>query len=355
MSVAPLVTVIVVNYNGRDHLAESLSALCDDDSYPEREIFLVDNASQDGSVLIAEDFGSNYLFFHILKSPINRGYAGGINIALQQANGKYIAVLNMDVNITAGWLLPLVNFMEGNPEVGAASPLLVLEGDENRVNAAGQDIHVSGLGFNRALGKLQSQIGIISIRISGIHGAAFIIRRSILDEMGGLDESGFLYHEDVDLSCLMHIMGYDLYCVPQSIVKHKYFLTMYPKKLYLLERNRLKMLLEDWQPFSLCVLAPLLVLTEVMMWGYCALRGKDFLLAKLATYGWVRQQKKHIKERKSLVQNLRKRSDWQVMKRLVWKYTWDQFLHLGRERGYSKRQPEGGLPVTIDSLEGKKL
>jgi GT2 family glycosyltransferase len=353
MSVAPLVTVIVVNYNGRDHLFESLSALCQDEGYQEREIILVDNASQDGSELIAEDYALKYSFFHVLRSSKNRGYAGGINLALLQAHGKYVIVLNMDVIVTPGWLVPLVAFMEANPNVGAASPLLVLEDDEKHVNAAGQDIHVSGLGFNRALGKLQSQVGIIPILISGIHGAAFIIQRSILDEMGGLDESGFLYHEDVDLSCMIHIMGYDLYCVPESIVKHKYFLTMYPKKLYLLERNRLKMLLEDWEAISLFGLAPLIVLTEVMMWGYCALRGKDFLLAKLATYGWVRQQKQLIQERKSLIRKLRKRNDWQVMKRLEWIYTWDQFLHLGRERGNSKRQPDGGLPVIIDSLEGK--
>jgi GT2 family glycosyltransferase len=353
MSVAPLVTVIVVNYNGREHLFESLSALCHDESYRDREIILVDNASQDGSELIAEDYSLKYSFFHILKSSTNRGYAGGINIALLQAYGKYIVVLNMDVIVTPGWLIPLVAFMDANPNVGAASPLLVLEGDEKHVNAAGQDIHVSGLGFNRGLGKLQSQIGIIPIQISGIHGAAFIIRRSILDQMGGLDESGFLYHEDVDLSCLIHIMGYDLYCVSQSIVKHKYFLTMYPKKLYLLERNRLAMLLEDWEPYSLCVLAPFIALTEIMMWGYCILRGKDFLIAKLATYGWVRQQKKHIQERKSLIRKLRKRNDWQVMKRLEWIYTWDQFLHLGRERGDSTRQPDGGLPVIIENLEGK--
>ena len=259
----------------------------------------------------------------------------------------------MDTIVTPGWLAPLLAFMEANPYVGAASPLLVLESDEKYVNAAGQDIHVSGLGFNRAFGKLRTQVGNNPVRISGIHGAAFIIRRVILDEIGDLDESGFLYHEDVDLSCLMHIMGYDLFCVPQSIVKHKYFLTMYPQKLYLLERNRLTMILEDWGPIGLCILTPFFVLTELMMWGYCLLRGKDFLRAKLGTYVWVVKQQQLIRERKLTTQKLRKCNDLQVIKRLVWRYSWDQFLHLGKERGFSRRQPDGGLPVTIDSMNGK--
>jgi hypothetical protein len=148
-------------------------------------------------------------------------------------------------------------------------------------------------------------------------------------------------------------MGYDLFCVPQSRVRHKYFLTMYAKKLYLLERNRVKMLLEDFRTISLGMLLPFLLLTEGMMWGYCLIRGKDFLQAKWATYGWLKQQRAQIQDRKTFVNQLRKRNDWQVMRRLRWGYNWDQFLHLGRERGDSTRQPDGGLPVQVSGLEGK--
>jgi GT2 family glycosyltransferase len=251
----------------------------------------------------------------------------------------------MDTIVTPGWLRDPIAFLEIRPEVGAVSPLLVLNHDVDVVNAIGQDIHVTALGFNRGLGQSRAQVGLWPVPVSGIHGAAFVIRRAILDRIGGLDETGFLYHEDVDISWLLHIMGYDLYCIPTSVVRHKYFLTMYPEKLYLLERNRVTMLLAHLETHSLLWMAPLLLATEGLMWGYCLLRGAEFLQAKAAAYRWVLKQRRCIAGRRALVRRLRRRSDWQVLKRLPWNYAWDQFLTLGRERGRSRRQPAGGLPV----------
>jgi GT2 family glycosyltransferase len=206
-------------------------------------------------------------------------------------------------------------------------------------------VHVTALGFNRGLGQSRLQVGSDPIPVSGIHGASFIIRRAILDRIGGLDENCFLYHEDVDISWLLQIMGYDLYCVPTSIVRHKYFLTMYPEKLHLLERNRLAMLFAHLEARSLLFIMPFLLVTEGLMWSYCLLRGSGFLRAKAASYRWVLGQRRHIARRRALVRRVRRRSDWQVLNRLSWNYAWDQFLTLGRERGRSRRQPVGGLQV----------
>src|SRR5438094_489739 len=80
------------------------------------------------------------------------GGAGGVSLALNAAHGVYVAVLNMDVAVEPGWLKPLVTFLEANPRVGAVNPLILLK-DGERVNALGQDVHVTGLGFNRGLGR----------------------------------------------------------------------------------------------------------------------------------------------------------------------------------------------------------
>ena len=243
---APLVSVIVVNYNSKEHLAECLSALCADETMACNEILVVDNFSTDDSALIADEYAARYAFIQSLRNPINRGYAGGVNSALPHARGQYVAVLNPDVIVVPGWLTRLTQFMDSQPTVGAVNPLILLyDGDAERINAAGQTLHLTGLGFNRWLGQPRARAGHKPMRVTGLQGSAFLVRRAILDEMGGWDESGFLYQEDIELAWMLQMMGYELYCVPESIVRHKYHLTMYPEKLFLLERNRLAMLVTN--------------------------------------------------------------------------------------------------------------
>jgi GT2 family glycosyltransferase len=334
---APRVSIVLVNYNGGDHLEPCLSALERETSGTPIEILLVDNASSDGSAELAERLASDTAALRVLRSPVNRGYAGGVNIALEHARAEYVAVLNLDMVVTPGWLEPLLELLDRNPVAGAACPLMVLKADPGRINAAGQDVHVTGLGFNRLFARSREDAGTGPALVSGLHGGAFVIRREILDGLGGWDESGFLYHEDVQLSWLLQLLGADVYAVPASTVVHDYHLTMHPTKLYLLERNRAAMLLSNLEIRSLAALTPWLALTEAMMWGFCLLRGPRFLLAKLRSYGWVLGSGARIGERRRFVRSLRRRSDRRVLGRLRWGYPWDQFFTLGRERGLEVR------------------
>lgn len=338
---APLVSVVVVNYNGADALERCLGALVGDEDDASAEILVVDNASSDGSTSIAEAVAERHESVRLLRSPTNRGYAGAVNLALAEARGTCVAVLNMDVVVAAGWLDPLISFLEATPDAGAVCPLIVLESDPGRINAAGQDIHVTGLGFNRLLEKPRERAGDYPFRVSGLHGAAFLIRRDLLERLGGWDESGFLYHEDVELSWLLRLAGKEIYCVPASTVSHDYHLTMFPQKLFLLERNRWSMLLANLQGATRLALAPLLALTELMMWGYCLLRGRAFVSAKLDSYRWIRGHRGRIRERRRFIASVRRRSDWGVLRGLHWAYPLDQFLTLGRERGESERNRIG--------------
>ena len=301
------------------------------------EILVVDNASSDGSDGIAEAAAERHESIRLLRSPTNRGYAGAVNVALADASVKYVAVLNMDVVVTAGWLDPLIAFLESTPDAGAACPLIVLESDPGRINAAGQNVHVTGLGFNRFLEEPRERAGSAPLRVSGLHGGSFLIRRDDFESIGGWNESGFLYHEDVELSWLLRLAGREIYCVPASRVSHDYHLTMFPHKLFLLERNRWSMLLANTRLSTRLALSPLLALTELMIWGYCLLRGPSFLRAKLDSYRWISGHRERIRERRRFVDSLRRRSDWGVLRGLHWGYPLDQFVTLGRERGESER------------------
>jgi GT2 family glycosyltransferase len=333
----PLVSVVVVNYNGGDDLERCLLSLGRQDPAPSAEVLVVDNASADGSLDLAERVAADFESMRVLASPVNRGYAGAVNFALEEARGAYVAVLNMDVTVERGWLGPLVGFLEANPDTGAVCPLMLLEADPGRINAAGQDIHVTGLGFNRWLGRPRERAGGAPIEVSGLHGGAFLIRRELLDRFGGWDESGFLYAEDVQLSMLVQLVGADIHCVPASTVRHDYHLTMHPEKLFLLERNRGWTVLTDLRGPTRLALLPVFALTELLMWGYCLLRGPAFLRAKARTYGWLRSHRAELRARRRFVDSIRSRSDRQLLRRLRWNYAWSQFVTLGRERGVSER------------------
>lgn len=346
MTTPPVASVVVVTYNARDHLAECLAALDADTASPPFDVWVVDNASPDGTGALALELTAGRPDRHALCNSSNRGYAGGVNTALPHARGEFVAVLNPDCRVTPGWLRPLTELLISQPRIGVACPLILLQAD-GRLNAAGQDAHLTGLGFNRLMWRPAAAAGAAPAPISGLHGAAFVIRRSVLDQMGGWDDSGFLYHEDVELSWLVQLMGFDVYCQPQSLVTHAYHLTMYPEKLYLLERNRWAMLLTYLRPRTRWLLAPWLLFTEVLMWGYCLLRGPAFMRAKAASYRWLAEQREHLARQRRHVEAVRGRSDEELLRRLRWNYNWDQFFSLGRERGPSTRQPSGGLPVSL--------
>jgi GT2 family glycosyltransferase len=189
---------------------------------------VVDNASSDDSAGVAERLASEHDSVRLIRSPTNRGYAGAVNLALADARGDYMAVLNMDVQVSPGWLDPLVSLLESRPEAGVACPLILLESDRGRIMAAGQKLNKAGLGFNRWLDKPRAIAGTEPFQVAGLHGAAFLIRRDLLERLGGWDESGFLYFEDVELSWLLRIADSEIWCVPDATVTHDYHLSMFP-------------------------------------------------------------------------------------------------------------------------------
>jgi GT2 family glycosyltransferase len=334
------VTIVIVNYNGGEKLTHCLEAVLRSGPLL-HEVFVVDNASFDGSESAAANHADPRV--RLFRSTTNLGYAGAVNLVLSDVTGTFVAVLNMDTVPEAGWLEPLVA-VAARPETGAVNPLLLLA-DGIRVNAAGQIVHVTGLGFNRGLGRAATAFDVAPFRVSGVQGAAFLMRTPVLREIGGMDDSGFLYHEDVNLSWLLSLAGYDLFCVPQSHVRHDYFLSMVAPKYFLLERNRWTLLLAYLPPLALVALLPAIAVTEILGWGYALLKGPRFLLAKLHAYPWSAAHRRTIASRRALARQVRRRSPWKVLAGMSWRYEWTQFATLHAEKGSTRREPPGGYSI----------
>lgn len=321
---AKKVSVIVVNYKGMPHVDSCLSSVLNQ-TYPNFEVIFVDNDSNDGSL---EHVKSKFPHLIFVVNDRNLGYAGGINSGLQYASGDYIAPLNIDTEVDENWLAPMANFLDLNPEVGAVTPKILLYNDRTKGNALGLNIHVSGLGFVRGLNKEDSNFPNIPTKVAGVSGCSFLIRRQLLERIYSVnkDNFNFMYYDDVDLSWLINLMGYEIYCVPQSVIYHKYELEMPPEKLFLLEYGRLSLLVRYLSWFTFILFLPLFALTELLVIGYSTVRGRKFISAKLRSVILVIKNIRQLMNGRRQAQRLRRISDFQLFKRLQLNYEWSQFL-----------------------------
>jgi GT2 family glycosyltransferase len=326
---SPRASIVIVNYNGGRHLDECLSAIFRHSALP-LEVIVVDNASTDRSVT---SLTTRYPQVRLLESETNEGYARAVNAGARLARGEYLIILNMDVIAGPSWLEPLIDFLAEQPEAGAAAPLIMLYDRPGWINAVGQSVHVSGLGFNRKLDRPVAEADPAPVRVSGLQGGAFAMRTETFHEVGGMNEAYFLYHEDVELSLRLSLAGYQIYAIPDSVVHHKYVLHMTPEKLHWLERHRWLTILGTYRLGTLAVLAPVLLLTEGMMAAYCLMRGRPFVQAKLGAAKWVLSHRAEVQQSRRKTQAVRRVSDWQVLSGLSWWYNHDQFLTLARQKG----------------------
>ncbi|MGI8857781.1 MAG: glycosyltransferase family 2 protein [Thermomicrobiales bacterium] len=293
----PLVSVIVVLYNALPYLSKFVAALANQ-TYRNLEIIAVDNASSDGSAAFIARVIPGAT---VIRLPANRGFADGNNAALPSCHGMYLALLNPDTEPEPTWLATLVAALEADPAIGLATSKIILTNDRTRINTCGNAVHIAGFATCRGLNAPATQYTEPE-DVAAVSGAAFIIRRALMERLGGFDASFFMYVEDTDLSWRAILLGARCRIVPASVVAHRYALTLDAEKTFYLERNRMQMLLKCYRARTLLLLAPALLLGEVAAWGYAALQGPAHLRAKANAARWVFHHRRDIRERRRTVQ-----------------------------------------------------
>jgi GT2 family glycosyltransferase len=211
----PACSVIVVNWNGRHHLDACLTALRRQ-SFTDFEVLLVDNGSSDGSVEFAR---SSHPWVELVTLPENRGFCGGNNEGIRRARGRYIALLNNDTEADPDWLGELVAALEHH-QVGFCASRVLFFDERDVLDSAGDYFAVNGVAGKR--GHLQkAALYSESVEVFGACAAAALYRRSMLDDIGLLDEDFFLIFEDADLSFRARSAGYRCLYVATARVYHK--------------------------------------------------------------------------------------------------------------------------------------
>ena len=264
----PLVSVVVVNYNRADLLRECLVSLAAQ-TYPFLEILVVDNGSSDHSLKVVRSFSDER--FRLLSQDHNLGFAGGCNVAIREARGEFVALINNDAVATERWIEKLINVIRSSdPSIGMwASKVLFFETDI--IDKAGHLIYPDGQ--NRGRGTGEKDCGQYE-RVEETlfpDGCAALYRKRMLEEVGGFDETFFAYGDDADLGIRGHWMGWKCLYVPNAVVYHHHSSTsgrFSTQKIYWIERNRFWLAVKNF-PLPLLMISPIFTLNR-WLWNLLA-------------------------------------------------------------------------------------
>jgi GT2 family glycosyltransferase len=208
-------SIIIVNWNGRHHLAECLPALRSQDRPPD-EIIVVDNGSSDQT---AEWLSRAYPDVCCVPLRENRGFTGGNIAGLAVASGDGIVLLNNDTKPAVTWLSALEAAALGHPECGAVASLMV-DWDGRTVDSAGDGILVTGRAFQRARGVPVSRAP-GSGEVFSACGGAVLYRRTAIEEVGFFDERFYMNAEDTELAWRLRLAGWGIWYCREAVVHHR--------------------------------------------------------------------------------------------------------------------------------------
>lgn len=217
----PLVISVVVNWNLRKDLGECLDSLQRVD-YPAHRIIVVDNGSTDDSAAFVATYYPNV---DLIVLPHNLGYAAGLNAGILRAleqGASYVFLLNNDTLVKENTVSRLIEVLESNPEVGIASPKILLYYNQNKIFSLGDRIYPLlplpvGFGYGwRDSARYQKIMG-----FDYVTGCAMMVRAEIFHKVGGFETSYFMYYEDADFCRRVRDYGYRIVCVGDAIVYHK--------------------------------------------------------------------------------------------------------------------------------------
>ena len=252
------IAIVILNWNGRELLEKFLPKVI---RYSEiAQIIIADNASKDDSI---EFIRTSFPSIRIISNSSNSGFAKGYNDALKKIETKYYLLLNNDVEVTQGWLEPLLNKIK-DPKVAGCQPKILSHDNKEYfeyAGAAGGYLDKNYFPFcrGRILNHLEKDSGQYDgcVEVFWTSGACFLIRSELFHKVGGFDEDFFAHMEEIDLCWRLKKLNYRFLVVPDSVVYHVGGGSLSydsPRKVYLNFRNSLVMTAknhEGWIGFKL--------------------------------------------------------------------------------------------------------
>jgi GT2 family glycosyltransferase len=283
----PKVAVVIIHWNRQNLLEQFLPSVLSS-TYPNMKVYVADNHSTDNSVAWLKE---HYPQIGIVQLDNNYGYAGGYNRALRFIESDYYILLNNDIEVSSGWIEPIINYMEQHPNVAAAQPKMIDFIHRNKFEYAGAaGGFIDYLGYPFCRGRIMDSIETDVAQYDQIKeifwatGACMFIRSNVFHQVNGFDENFFAHMEEIDLCWRLQLMNYKLVVVPQSVVYHVGGGTldkMNTQKTFLNFRNNLVMLTKNLPIATLLWLIPVRSTLDLLSSIVFLLQGKPSFSAAI--------------------------------------------------------------------------
>lgn len=288
----PRVAIVILNYNGRSYLEQFLPKVLEHSS-GNFEIIIADNGSTDDSLSFLTEAYPELLHIDLKR---NYGFAEGYNQALAQIDAPYFLLLNSDVEVTPGWLDPLVELLERDPSVGAVQPkILAYHGREKFEYAGAAGGWLDNLGYPFCRGRIFSVTETDNGQYDELQevfwatGAALLVRSSLYRQLGGFDGDYFAHSEEIDLCWRIKRAGYKIMARPRSVVYHVGGGTLSyntPRKAFLNFRNSLFTLVKNETASRLSWILPARLLLDGVAGLLFLSQGKFQHIASIVQAHW---------------------------------------------------------------------
>lgn len=303
-----LISIIIVNYNGESLLSDCLLSI-EQQEYKEIEIVLVDNASKDNSVELVKTKFPNV---NIVQSPKNLGFAGGNNLGLQSAKGKYIVLLNNDTVVDKKWITELVKALNEN-DAGVVTSKVITEDVPKEFYEMNGSINYLGYNIMRVFSELST------IFFAG--GASLIMRRG--DSKTIFPDEYFIYQEDVFLSWKMRLQNKKVLMSQRSIVHHKGSVTTKTQlssfSTFYQERNRILNVILFYETKTLIKIFPYFIFDFIAKILLSIFIQRKSFVGIIRSYLWICMNIPWIRKQRIELQRERKVNDSAILKYISYK------------------------------------
>ncbi len=326
------VSIVVLNYNAASWMQRCLESIQAQTIFDRVQLIVADNLSTDGSAQMAQDLTRGWTNAIHLQNGFNAGFGGGINLAVPQAAGRYILVLNPDVWLEPRCLEELYLAAEAARAGGAVA--LILDYENDAVQSRG------GMGFDFTGQGVEPPPGVVPERLLMGNGFAFI-RRDLFTRLGGYDDCFFLYGEELDIGWRIWLAGEQIVFAPKARIHHRGAVSVNPKggtkmveirtsdsKRFYANRNHLLCYLKNARHVLLLLLVPCLMLFLLESALGAVLTGRWSFFQR-SFWDPIRdcwRLRGHIRAKRQQVAGFRQRGDFWMLRFLTWRFSrWDNY------------------------------
>lgn len=237
----PLISIVTLTWNTTEITCDFLHSLNEHCKYPNLEIIIADNGSKEDPTAVFKSIRPDV---KVILNGKNLGFTGGNNVAIKEAKGDYLFIVNNDTEVTPGLLEGMLEVFEQFPDAGVVSPKFHYFFHKGTIEYAGYPPIDPWTGKNSKVGCGEIDKGQYDVMgtTGYAHGGAMLVPRKIIEEVGPLPDVFFIYYEEFDWCEQIKRKGYKIYYQPKSLIYHKESMTTgksSPFKTFYLNRNRI--------------------------------------------------------------------------------------------------------------------